>query len=58
MMLHQDVVKKAQLEIEHVLGYNRLLTLEDRPILPYTNCVLKEVIRCAKYLFYHHIDVY
>lgn len=58
MMLHQDVVKKAQLEIEHVLGYNRLPTLEDRPILPYMNCILKEVLRCAKVLLYHYMCMY
>ncbi|KAG5654671.1 hypothetical protein H0H81_009920 [Sphagnurus paluster] len=45
MALHPEVVKKAQAEIDSVVGNDRLPTLEDRPYLPYVDALTKEVFR-------------
>lgn len=45
MLRHPEVVKKAQTEIESVLGRDQLPTLSDRPDLPYIDCIVKEVMR-------------
>ena len=45
MVLHPDVYKKAQEEIDRVIGSERLPDFEDREQLPYLECVLKEVVR-------------
>ncbi|KAG6915648.1 hypothetical protein DXG01_010612 [Tephrocybe rancida] len=45
MVLNPDVQKKAQAEIDAVIGTERLPTLADRPHLPYVNAVLSEVLR-------------
>ena len=47
MVLHPNVYKKAQAEIDHVVGPERLPDFEDREQLPYLDCVLKEVFRYA-----------
>jgi len=45
MVRHPEVYKKAQEEIDRVLGNERLPTLDDREDLPYIDCVLKELLR-------------
>ena len=45
MVLYPHEFKKAQEEIDKVIGRNRLPNLDDRPSLPYLECVLKEVLR-------------
>jgi len=45
MTLHPEVVEKAQAEIDEVTGSHRLPTLDDRPNMPYVECILKEVYR-------------
>uniref|UniRef100_A0A0W0F0L2 Cytochrome P450 n=1 Tax=Moniliophthora roreri TaxID=221103 RepID=A0A0W0F0L2_MONRR len=45
MTLHPTVQKKAQQEIESVLGKNRLPTFEDRVNLPYVEVVYRETLR-------------
>ena len=45
MALHPEVQKKAQAEIDKVIGADHLPKLEDRPDLPYIECVMKEVLR-------------
>lgn len=47
MVLHQDVYRKAQAELDRVVGPGRLPDFEDREHLPYLECVLKEVFRCV-----------
>ena len=45
MVLHPEVYKKAQAEMDRVVGPGRLPDFEDREHLPYLDCVLKEVFR-------------
>ena len=45
MALYPEVQKKAQEEIDSVIGPNRLPNFEDRPSLPYINAVVKESMR-------------
>ena len=45
MALHPEVQKKAQAEIDAVVGLNRLPDFHDRPSLPYINAVVKESSR-------------
>ncbi|KAI0264155.1 cytochrome P450 [Gloeopeniophorella convolvens] len=44
-LLHPDVQKKAQAEIDAVTGLERLPTFDDRTLLPYTDAICKEVLR-------------
>ena len=45
MALYPEVQKKAQAEIDAVVGPDRLPEFEDRPSLPYINAVIKESMR-------------
>ncbi|KAG6873902.1 hypothetical protein C0995_009681 [Termitomyces sp. Mi166 len=45
MTLNPEVMKKAQAEIDSVVGSDRLPTLEDRQCLPYLDALTKEVFR-------------
>ncbi|KAL0563214.1 cytochrome p450, partial [Marasmius crinis-equi] len=45
MVLHQDAQKKAQAEIDRVVGHERLPGLSDRESLPYVEALYKEVLR-------------
>jgi len=45
MALYPEVQKKAQAEIDAVIGPNRLPDFEDRPSLPYINAIIKELAR-------------
>ena len=45
MALYPEVQKKAQAEIDAVVGPDRLPEFEDRPSLPYINAVIKELMR-------------
>ena len=45
MALYPEVQKKAQAEIDAVVGQNRLPDFQDRPSLPYINAVVKESSR-------------
>ena len=45
MALYPEVQKKAQAEIDAVIGPNRLPDFHDRPSLPYINAVVKESSR-------------
>ena len=45
MALYPEVQRKAQAEIDAVVGPNRLPDFHDRPSLPYINAVVKESSR-------------
>ncbi|KAG6901544.1 hypothetical protein C0995_010654 [Termitomyces sp. Mi166 len=45
MALNPEVMKKAQTEIDSVVGNDRLPTFEDRQYLPYVDALAKEVFR-------------
>jgi len=45
MVLHPQVFKKAQAEMDAVVGKDRLPNFEDRSSLPYLECVVKEACR-------------
>lgn len=47
MTIHPEIVKKAQAELDLVVGDSRLPELSDRDSLPYIDCIVKEVLRCA-----------
>lgn len=44
-MLYPDAQKRAQAEIDAVIGTDRLPTFEDRSSLPYVEAVLRETLR-------------
>jgi cytochrome P450 len=45
MTLHPDIQRRAQAEIDEVVGKDRLPTSEDRERLQYVCAVIKEVLR-------------
>ncbi|KZT03186.1 cytochrome P450 [Laetiporus sulphureus 93-53] len=47
MTLFPDVYRKAQEEMDTIIGRSQLPTHSDRPSLPYLECVLKETFRWA-----------
>jgi len=47
MIQNPEVLRKAQEEIDSVVGSGRLPTLQDRPSLPYLECVMSEVLRMS-----------
>lgn len=47
MVLHPQVMKKAQAELDQVVGSDRLPDWDDREALPYLQCLIKEIYRCV-----------
>jgi len=45
MTMYPDVLKKAQTEVDVVVGNKRLPTMEDRGALPYVNAICMELLR-------------
>ena len=45
MLLYPDIQKKAQEELDSVIGRDRLPSFEDRPRLPFVDAVCKEILR-------------
>jgi cytochrome P450 len=45
MITHRNVQRKAQEELDQVVGRERLPDLEDRKLLPYISALLKEDLR-------------
>lgn len=45
MLLHPDVQKKAQAQIDQVVGHDRLPDFGDRESLPYIDCIVQETLR-------------
>ena len=45
MVLYPDVQRKAQEELDRVVGRDRLPEYEDQPNLPYITAIQREVMR-------------
>ena len=45
MTMYPEVQRKAQAEIDRVIGSDRFPTLDDQPNLPYIDALMKEVLR-------------
>ena len=45
MTMHPEIQKKAQEELDRVIGPDRLPTWDDRSQLPYIDAILKETLR-------------
>ena len=45
MVLHPEIQKKAQAEIDAVVGHDRLPDFNDRPSLPYIDRIVQETLR-------------
>ncbi len=45
MILHPDIQTKVQEELDNVTGKSRMITLNDKPEIPYTEAVIHEVMR-------------
>ena len=45
MVLHPDILRKAQAEIDAAIGKSRLPTFADRSKLPYIDAIIREVLR-------------
>lgn len=45
MTLNSEVVKRAHVVLDELTNGERPITLEDRPHLPYIDCIVKEVYR-------------
>jgi len=43
--MYPEALRKAQVEIDAVVGVNRLPDFNDRPYLPYVNAIIKEMMR-------------
>ncbi len=50
MAKHPEVQRKAQAEIDRVVGSSRLPDFEDRPALPYLEAIYREVMRWSQSL--------
>lgn len=47
MILHPDIYRKAQEEMDRVVGSSRLPDIDDMENLPYLNAIIKETYRCV-----------
>jgi cytochrome P450 len=45
MVLHPNILAKAQAELDHITGSNRLPDMSDRDSLPYLGAVMTETFR-------------
>ena len=45
MTMYPEIQRKAQEELDSVVGTDRLPDFSDEPSLPYTSAVMKEVLR-------------
>ncbi len=47
MVRHPEIQRKAQQEIDTIIGLDRLPVIEDKDSLPFINNILKESLRFA-----------
>ncbi|EIW84343.1 cytochrome P450 [Coniophora puteana RWD-64-598 SS2] len=50
LLLYPDVQRRAQADIDAVVGKDRLPNFEDRPLLPYIDAMIRETMRWAPVL--------
>jgi cytochrome P450 len=58
MVLHPHVLRKAQQEMDEVVGVDKLPNFEDRDRLSFLECVLKEVVRYVRPLCSSTVSAY
>ncbi|KAG6898411.1 hypothetical protein C0992_004122 [Termitomyces sp. T32_za158] len=51
MVLHPECQKRAQEEIDSVIGTGHLPDFSDRESLPYVECILQETLRFVSEIF-------
>ena len=51
LLHHRQVQQRLQQEVDRVIGHTRSPSLSDRPLMPYTEAVLMELLRQAAVLF-------
>lgn len=57
MVLHPEVARKAQFEIDNLTGGERLPTLDDRPDLPYVDGVVEETYRYISMMMFRYCTI-
>lgn len=63
MTMYPEIFKKGQVEVNTVVGHERLPTVQDREALPYVNAICKELLRwnvvvpLSTYLSLHHLHI-
>jgi len=45
MVLQPEIQRRAQIELDSVLGQDHMPTFEDRSLLPFIDCIVLEVLR-------------
>jgi len=66
MVRNPEIQKKAQAEIDSVVGTDRFAEFKDRPHLPYVEAMISEALRWmpvtptggSKYRFLVHVNTY
>ena len=48
MLLYPEIQRKAQAEVDRVVGRDRLPEFSDEPALPYVTALVKEVLRSVR----------
>ena len=48
MLHYPDVMKKAQDEVDNIVGTSRMPEFSDMESMPYMTALIKEVARCAQ----------
>ena len=55
MLHYPEVMKKAQAEIDSIVGSNRRPEFEDAGALPYVRAMIKETMRFAKFISFYQL---
>ena len=50
MLMYPEIQRKAQAEVDRVVGRDRLPDFSDEPSLPYVTALVKEVLRSVCYM--------
>ena len=58
MVVHPECMRKAQEELDRVVGSDRLPEYSDRASLPYIEGILQETLRFVFLIFFIHAGLY